>query len=249
MATLTDEEKAAAFAKGGVEEETPVEPPEEEPKPGAEEASQEVETAKEETNSNETEETPEPLTKPYPWLKGETPEQWVEELKVAYENSTNEALRLRQAPAAEPQIDQAPQASADAAVIAQMQAYLQSQTIQAFDKFAKNYPQAREPGEFDKFSKASNGAYQALNDILGRAPTNPELFEKIAKLLDWQPSDKIARKDAALKDSTASSSTVSTSKAIKSAGISDEEMRVAERFFPNQTRDEIIKGLVQVKNP
>lgn len=254
MAKLTDEEKVKAFEGGGVDA-TADETPEEESKPDEEEASQEVETAKEETNSDETEETPEPLTKPFPWLKGDKPEEWVEELKVAYENSTNEALRLNEvlktqptAQAAETPPPTTTQVDPNAAVIAQMQAYLQGQTIEAFDKFAKSYPQAREPGEFDKFTKASNGAYQALTDVLGRAPSNAELFENIAKFLNWQPSDKTARKDAALKDATASSSTVSTGKTVKSTNVTEEELRVAERFFPHQSREDIIKGLAQVKN-
>lgn len=244
----SDEEKVKQFENaGGVEAKADETPAEESTNP-TEEESQAVETAKEEPNSDETEETPEPLTKPYDWLKGSTPEEWVEELKTAYENSTNEALRLKQTPST-PVEAPAPPAPADpnAGVIAQMQAYLQSQTIQDFDKFAKGYPQAREPGEFDKFTKASQGAYQALTDILGRAPTNPELFENIAKLLNWQASDKTARKDQALKDSGASPSTVSSSKAVKSTNVTEAELAVAERFFPTQSREDILKGLAAVK--
>lgn len=279
MAKLSDKEKVKAFEKaGGVEEETPVETPAEEPNPTEEEASQEVEgqtdtekTAEEieatetETPNEESPEETSTLTKPFPWLKGETPEEWNEELKKAYENSTNEALtQKKRADDASALIEEAKKVIANTGTeetpaptafdidshpaIQQLKAQQQVEMVKAFDDFTKSFPQARETDGFSQFEKASAGASQAFSAAFGRTPTYPELFEATANLLKWQPSDKTARKDAAIKEAASGSRTVSTSQPVKSSKVTEAQLGVARRLFPGQTDADIVKDLAQYVN-
>ena len=204
MAKSPDEEKVAAALAKEVEPEKAAEPKEEEtqPEPVDNEPEAEAEQAK-----PEEAEQPSTFTKPqgYEWVKGDTLAEFSENLRIAYENSTAEALRLRQAQAPPAP---APEASAPPATVAPELAYAQSlmqkDQIDSFNEFSTRYPQAREPEAFDKFSKALEGNSQAFLAANGRLPTYAELFEGTAHFLNWSPSDKSARKDAAIKDASVS---------------------------------------------
>lgn len=204
------------------------------------------------------------LTKPYPWLKGDTPEQWTEELKTAYGSSTEEALRQKKrADDLEAVVEEAKRIianqgqSSDTAgtsatldldnhPIMQYAKTLQERDmINAWGEFTKKYPQATEADSFSKIEKASAGASQAFIALNNRQPTYQELFEETAALLRWQPADQRARKDAAIKEAVSSGAvTGTTAPTGKRSPITEEQMRVARRLFPNQTDEEISKDLV-----
>jgi len=212
MANSTDEEKVATALAKEVEPEKAAEPTEE-PEQSEPVANEPAEESKESQDKPESEE-PEAstFTKPqgYEWVKGDNSEEFIQNLIVAYQNSTAEALRLRQAPAPAPAPAEAP-AAAPATPIAPELAYAQSMMqkdqIDSFEKFAERFPQAREPEAFDQFSKALEGSSQAFLASNGRLPTYSELFERTAGFLQWSPSDKSARKDAAIKEASTSGNT------------------------------------------
>lgn len=255
MADSTEEDKVnAALAKEVEEPKVPAEP-EEKPEDRTDSKDETPEEtpapAEEETTTEEPEEEtpPSTFTKPegYEWVKGDTLEEFNQNLITAYENSTKEALRLRQA--AQPQAPAAspaptggqPQFDINSIPEIQMlRAEQQSKMIDAFDDFAKKYPQAREPQSFDQFEKASAGASQAFASAFGRVPTYPELFEKTAQLLGWQASDKnTARKDAAIKEAGASTGTSTpTAAPPKASPFSAKSLEIARRIPGNESKSD-----------
>lgn len=273
MATLTDEEKAAKVL-GDVEVEKPdetTEPTEteseeeqvteetEEAEETEEEASTEEETKSEESTT---------FTKQFPNLKGDTPADYIKELETSYQNSTTEALRWKtiaeegaklveeaksviagtkppeeQSTATDPsllQIDSHPD-------VQYAKNLREREMITAFDEFKKDYPQALEEAEFQKFTKASTGVYQAYEASNGRKPSYGELYKGIADLLGWQSPKKTAKKDAAIKESFSSSQTnSSTQPTSKQSKVTDEEANVYMRMT-GKTRTEAVKDLSEVK--
>lgn len=258
---LTDEEKAKAF-------ENAVETSEKETDESEEEATKsEEEQETEETNSEEskgTEGSDSTLTKPYDWLKGENPEDWVKELKTAYDNSTSGALTLKKerddalkiveeakkiiaSGGKEESKDETP-SSFDLSGVPEIQwvrGLQQKQIEEAYDSFAKEYPQAREPANIQKVQEAVPGLGQALEKALGRQPTYQEIFDGAAKLLNWQPdrSAEQAKKDAKIKETSASSAVQSSSKTVSRTKITEEQLEVARKLFPGQSDADIVKDL------
>lgn len=246
MAELTDEEKAKKLEE---EVETPK---------GADEASDQVEEPTnqeeeaqaedqvEEDKPTETQDEAPTFTKPegYEWLKGDTAEEVFDSLKQAYENSTAEALRLRQTQTSPPAETTEETAPVSDPALAYAQSMMQRDMVDSFGEFAKKFPQAREPQGFDQFEKASRGASQAFMDVFGRVPTYPELFEKTASLLGWQSSDKNAQKDAALKNSASAGNTTNSAPAPKPrTNVTQAQLDAAKRFFPGKSDSELVKEL------
>lgn len=269
MAELTDEEKAK-LVLGDVEEETPAETPEEPEAPSEPEDEPAGEVEAEPPKEEEAQPEPTTFTKQFQNLKGDSWDTYGPELETAYVNSTNEALRLKkqlddnvplieeakrivaEKQAAQPQenpaspnlltIDSHP----DVQYAKQLR---EREMITAFNDFAKEFPQARETDEFNKFTAASNGvalAFAAGNN--GTQPSYPELFNGIASVLGWTSTTKEAKKDAAIKDlastSQVNSSGVSPARRTK---VTDAEVDVYLKMFTSKTREEAIKELGEVK--
>jgi hypothetical protein len=296
MAKLTDKQKADAIL-GDVEpekaaettnqEDTDLEPEEQENLNEPEQAKETATETPEEEKPTEGAEEPATeaptFTKQFPNLKGETLAEYTPELEKAYDNSFKEALRLNNL------------VKEKDATIAQFQAQLQGQPIQplpttqppaegtqpvatlptqpqlpplqtainqipeiqrikavdtqamfsAFDDFKKEYPIVTEPGEFDRFTKVSNGVQQALTDELGRIPTWKELYAGIAGTLHWAPINPA--KDAAVKNAGVSTHTNSaTLPPAKQPKVSDAQVDAYQKMFTSKTREEAIKELSEV---
>jgi hypothetical protein len=274
MATLTDEEKAAKVL-GDVDAEKQDEtakPAEaesnEEQENQVDKTAEEIEAEAEAEAEPETEiETP-TFTKKFQNLKGDTPQDYAKELETAYENSTTEALRWKTIaeegarlveeakrvvagqPAAATQttptdpnllaIDSNPD-------VQYAKTLRERDMISAFEKFKKSYPQVTEEAEFNKFTKASDGLYRALEVSTGRKPTYAELYDGIAGALHWQPVDKTDKKDNAIKESLSSSQTVSsTQPTSKQSKVSDAEADVYMKLT-GKNRTDAVKDLETVK--
>jgi hypothetical protein len=235
MATLTDEEKAAAILGEEVEptgDETSTEQAnldQEEEKPENVETPVEDESDEEKPHEEEAETekpTESSFTKQFPNLKGETLEEYVPELETAYDNSFKEALRLSKelkdnaaiveqakqivaqgAQSANPAAPVNPALSAidEHPAIKYAKAKQTEDMISAFDDFKKDYPQATDAQAFEQFTKASDGISVALTSALGREPTYKELFPAIAGSLGWQRAVNEDRKNAAIKENASSS--------------------------------------------
>lgn len=270
MADLTDEEKAKAVL-GDVEEETPAEPPEEPEVPSdpQDKPSGEVEEEEAPKEPDAAEAEPQAFTKQFSNLKGDTWETYGPELETAYQNSSNEGMRLRK------QLDDSTRLVEEAKQIIAGQTPAQPETqtnpnlitidshpdvqyakrlrenemISAFDSFTKEFPQARETEEFERFTAASNGvalAYAASHNNV--APTYPELFTGIASVLGWTPATVSAKKDAAIKDSASNGQVTSaTQPPARQSKVTDAEIDVYLKMFTSKTRADAAKELAEVK--
>lgn len=259
MATLTDEEKAQKMVE---EVETPK--GEDETKDQAEEATNQEEEATEE--SKEEEEKPAELeeestfTKQFTNLKGDSWEEYGPELEKAYQNSFGEGLKLNQqlqekdktiaelqAQISQPPAEQTTPLSSEAqAILDRAKAREDREVVTAFAEFAKSYPQAQEIATNNELFKQFEVASTAVANALGAGTPYPELFEKTAQLLGWQPSDKNARKDAALKDAAAAPSTQNSApKSKPKTNVTEAQLEMAKKFFPNAKDSELVKELSQ----
>jgi len=114
----------------------------------------------------------------------------------------------------------------------------------AFDEFAKEYPQARNQAEFQQFTNASAGVYQAFQQSRGRVPTYPELYQSIAGVLGWQPEQSTSKKDAAIKAAGSQGQVVSSSRPVaKQPRVTDAQVNAYRRMFPAKTQEEAVKEL------
>lgn len=250
MADSTDEEKAKKLAEG-VEGASPAEPetpatqptnPEDEP---ADKSTDEQDKPAEPDEENAT------FTKPegFEWVKGDTEKEFIDNLTIAYKNSTAEALRLKQVaeqPAPQPAQDAPTQAPAltpeQQQALQYAQATQQSEMVKAFDDFAKVFPQAREPQAFDQFTKASNGVAQGFVAAFSRVPTYPELFERTAQILGWKPED--GKKDAAIKEAAAEGNVVNSApKTVPKTRLTESQLEMGRKMLPNLSDQELAKEL------
>lgn len=245
MADLTDEEKVQAALANEVE--APQEPAE----PDREEQPTES-AADDQPEETPVESTPESsFTKPqgYEWVRGDTLEEFTTNLQKAYENSTAEALKLRDQLKTQPAVPaENNQQTFDVSSIPEIQmlrAEQQTKMVDAFNEFAGKYPQAREPESFEKFQKASDGVAQAFMSANGRLATYPELFTGIAQVLGWQQAD--SRRDAAVKASGVSSgvSSGTTAAPAKPNQFSPKTIEIARRIPGNEKKSdaELVKEL------
>lgn len=268
MATLTDEEKAQKLTEGVETPKSEDEPQEteEESTNQEEEAPEESEVEEEKPAETEEEST---FTKQFQNLKGDSWEEYGQELEKAYQNSTAEAIRLKKqlddnaqlverARALLENSEAKPEDKAQFDIsslpeIQMLRAEQQSKTVEAFDAFAKKYPQARDfigtQEGLDKFGQVSQKVSEAFMALHGRIPTYPELFEKTAQQFDWQPSDKNAKKDAAIKESAVEGNTTNSAPKPKpKTNITEAQLEMARKFFPDKKDSELVKELSQTIN-
>jgi hypothetical protein len=277
MADLTDEEKAKLVLvdvesdeladETTKEEETFNEEAQENQEESEEAESETEDESQEESEAEEAQPEAHTFTKQFSNLKGDNWESYGPELEKAYQNSFTEAIRLKKAlddsnrlveearqliasnGQAQPENSEVAQAAPVNPDIAYVKRIRDRDMINAFEEFKKEFPQATEESEFDRFQRASNGVYQTLTETNnGVEPTFPELYQGIAKILGWQPASVTAKKNAAIKNSAVSSSTNSaTVPTAKQPKVSDAEVNVYQRMFPNKDRATIVKELAEVK--
>lgn len=255
MATLTDEEKIAALLggegettpqpdegnKGAAGAEEPASGPESEEgaaEPGTEPDLTEEEKPPKEDEEEGPDEATVTFTKKFSNLKGETWEDYGQNLEEAYQNSFTEALRLdgelkkkdaelaqlRAAVATPPPMppdpgqvqpvtQPLPPAQPTGIQGTPEYQWLQSQQAasmrESFGKFMEVYPQVKDTANFDAFKKALDPVTGMFVQIEGRQPTYEELFPKVADVLGWQPEKVAGNKAQTIKDTMSQSSPTS----------------------------------------
>lgn len=277
MADLTDEEKAKQVlgevesekSTDEITTESGTSTDTEDDNQETDEAQIEEETPSEEQSTEDESETkaetvPESLTKKFPNLKGDTLDTYVGSLEEAYQNSFTESLRLNNenkelraqlatptppvavaSPEAAPVSPTSPLDSIPE--IRMLRAQMNQSMKTSFEDFSKEYPQALDPSDFERFQKASDGVSVAFQAIEGRDPTWPELFKGIAGTLGWQAASVTNKKEAALKDAVSSSqSSSATLPPAKRSKVSDAEAAVYMRMM-NVSKETALKDLATVK--
>ena len=228
-----------------LKEEGAVDPEEEAEPPKTDESEEESET---EEADGQTDDTP-AFVKEFPNIKGDTPEEYAKNLEEAYKNSTSEALRLKRESEAPKEEEE------DTGPVDPRLMYVDrivNKDIQAtFDKFQKDYPQFKDPVEYDKFTRESAALASYFIETKREILTAEELYPKVVSILGWEPSsspDSTDKLNMAIKDNAASSKTTSATKTPSKSKVTDAEIAIYRQMNGSDKSDtEIRKELESFK--
>lgn len=207
----------------------------------------------EETDSDD--DTPE-FVKQFSHIKGETPEEYARNLEIAYQNSTAEALRLKELSEKAPPVADATKdddASDDEITPADpvslfMKQKMDEEIDAAYADFSKQYTQVSDPAEYDKFTREVNTLSRTILASQGRMASPREVYSKAAVILDWKPQETAPSNEEkvgmALKDSAANTKTSSApKKKVTKSKVTDAMVQTNRLMYPDKSDDEIRKEL------
>lgn len=202
----------------------------------------EEETESEEEKPEEKEEAKESFERKFKQFKGDTPEEYAQNLETAYENSTSEALKWKKI-AEDLQSKEPDDQKIDPGIL-----YARQRMAEDIDKdiddFGKDYPQLFDPVEHDKLQKKVGVLARAIREAENRQPSMKEVLELAAATLGWEKGSKGDDVAAAVKDGAATSKTSSKTKSSKKgAEITDAQMAAAKALFPDAKESELRKDL------
>lgn len=241
-----DDLRNLKYGQDGVEDSKETDESEE-----AEETEESEETSDEDgqTADEATEdETSDEFVKEFPYIKGDTPEEYARNLEKAYGNSFAELKRIREA--AKQNTDervgdtkQEVDLSDPLALYAKQK--MDEEINQEFANFSKQYPQVTDPAEYSKFTVEVATLSNTILNSQKRLASPKELYSKAAVILGWE-TDQVSGKDklnAALKDSASvSRSNSATKKPVKSK-VTDQMIAVNRLMYPNKTDAQIRQEL------
>lgn len=210
----------------------------------SEEASEEIgQTEDQAEGEAEAEPT---FVKQVPSISGDTEEEYLKNLEIAYQASTTEALRLKALTEEAKSEDDSEESVPVDPRLLYLDRLLNKDIETNFAEFKKDYPQVDDPVEYQKFTaeaKTLSEYYQSKRQML----TADELYPKVAKLLGWEKESTPDGKDKlgmALKDNGATSKTTSSTNGVKpKSKVTDEMIRVNKLMYPDKTEAEIREEL------
>ena len=261
---VVDEEellRQAKYGKEGVESSQETDEPENtdstegEPETASDEEGQTDEVATEESEETDETESDEEssFVKEFPYIKGDTPEEYAKNLEEAYKNSTTEALRLK-GELEKPSETEEESTEVDFSdpVALFMKQKMDEEIQTAYDEFSKNYSQVADANEYNRFTRTVSQLSATIMQLEKRLASPKELYVKAAVILGWEPLNKVGGKDeldAALKDRASTGKIISTTKPKPAKSlVSDAEITIAKRMWGDGMSDtEIRKELEKVK--
>lgn len=205
-----------------------------------------------ETTEDKTEEESEQFVKEFPNLKGNTPEEYAKSLETAYRNSFAELKRIRdEAAAKETPIgkvdDEIEEFDTSDPVSLYMKQKMDEEISNTFEQFSKEFPQAKDPSEYDKFTQEVALLSKTILASQKRLASPKELYLKAAVILGWESANKVTDKEKlgiAMKNSAATSKT--TSAAAKKANhskVTDQMVAANRLMYPDKTDAQIREEL------
>jgi len=214
----------------------------------SEEAGEEDGKTDDQAEEEEAEAEAPKFVKEFPYIKGDTPEEYAKNLELAYKNSTAEALRLKglaegkeEKPAdKEEEVDLDP----NALYIKQLR---DTEITTAFSEITKHYPQVNDQAEYARFVNTVGVLSNTILQSEKRLAPPKELYSKAAVILGWEPEGKIDDKDKlgnALKDKAAVSKTsVAAKPKSKQSKVTDAMVAASRLMYPDKTDAEIREEL------
>jgi hypothetical protein len=195
-----------------------------------------------EEESEESEEDSEfdKLKKEFPYIKGDTPEEFAKNLSIAYKNSSAEAIRLKKAATGDDDKDgktDKPKSITDLYV----QNEIDKKINEAWNGFKKDYPQVEDPAEYEKFV-ATVDTLQKLSLSQDKLTPPGDLYNMAAAALRWESNGVSSkdRTDNAIKDRASSTKpTGSGGKPRPKSKVTDEMIAVNRKMYPGKTDAEI----------
>lgn len=172
------------------------------------------------------------------------PEKDLDWYKKAYEESTKEALRLKAIADAKPPETPAVETPTPSGLELYVKQQQDKEIADAFAEITKNYPQASEPAEYEKFTKMANTFGKTILDAENRLATPAELYSKTVIALGWTADDDKDRLNSALKGS-ASAPRVSSggASAPSSSKVTDAMIIANRKMYPGKSDSEIREEL------
>lgn len=201
-------------------------------------------------DGEEEAQSPEPtFVKEFPHIKGDTPEEYARNLEKSYQNSTSEALRLKQeldkTKAVKPPLTSTDSSGDDddeqplTAEQLWLKQQMDEEIANSFESFKKDYPQVDDPDEYDKFKAEVSVFSNAIRQAQGRMATPAELYQKAALSLGWdkqsEPSDK-EKLGIAIKDSGGTSKAITSgAKPPAKSKVTDAQIATYRKMNPSTT--------------
>lgn len=200
------------------------------------------------TDDTEGEEKPEPtFTKEFPNIKGDTPEEYAKNLEIAYQNSTAEAMRLKQQPPPDTSVDKPDDSTTTTPDITSLYAKQQmdKEINEAWGKFTKQYSQTTDKTEYAKFTQTVSQLSNTIYESEDRLASPDELYRKAAVILDWTPEaptpeDKLKM---AVKDGAASTKSSNVAKPTQKSKVTDAMLAANRKMYPGKSDAEIREEL------
>lgn len=211
--------------------------------------------SEEDEKTDSDDDTPD-FVKQFSHIKGETPEEYARNLEIAYQNSTAEALRLKELSEKAPPVTDAAQGDDESddeitstdPVSLFMKQKMDEEIDAAYADFSKQYTQVSDPAEYDKFTREVSTLSRTILTSQGRMASPRELYSKAAVILDWKPQETAPSNEEkvgmALKDNASNTKTSSSpkKKAARSK-VTDAMIQANRLMYPNKSDDEIRKEL------
>lgn len=214
---------------------------------GAEESS-EPEVKPEEPAAESQEESA--FVKQFPNIKGDTPEEYAKNLEIAYQNSTKEALRLKELSEASRQSSSEEEDAPVDPVSLWVKQQLDEEITTAYTSFSKDFPQVTDADNYGAFTKTVGLVQQTIMSAEGRMAKPAELYKKAAIILGWEPVTTPTSEEKlgmALKDSAAvsnaSSKASSASGAVPKSKVTDKMVDTYKKMYPGKSDADIRKEL------
>lgn len=183
------------------------------------------------------------FVKQFPNIKGDTPEEYAKNLEAAYQNSTAEALRLKDLTVAPKDDEDETQAPSLTDLYVKQE--LDTKMNTAWGNVLKTYSEATDPFEYDKFTKTVAVINNTILQSEDRLAPPDELYSKAAVILGWEPNAPSAedKLKMAVKDSASSGKTSSATKKTSPTKVTDAMLSANRKMYPNKTDAEIRKEL------
>lgn len=225
----------------------------------AEEPVADEDESPEDAEQNVEEETQQTFVKEFPNIKGDTPEEYAKNLEIAYQNSTAEAMRLKNelqpAPPAIPETPEPPVAEEpqqQQSITDPTSLFVKQQMDREIDKaysdFRKEYSQVEDMGNYQQFTRTVATVSKTIFETEGRLVDPREAYDAAAAILKWEktsvPTDK-EKLGMALKQNGAASKSTSASagKQVTRSKVTDEMIKANQKMYPGKSVEEIRKEL------
>lgn len=217
---------------------------------GTEETGEEDGQTDDQTEEDETEQSEEStFVKQFPHIKGDTPEEYSKNLEIAYQNSTAEAMRLKQLSEQSNDSDEESDASPiDTSNITSLYAKqkMDEEITEAYGTFSKQYSQVNDANEYSKFTNTVAVLSNTILQSEKRLASPAELYQKAAVILGWQSEDtptKAEKIAAAAKAGASASKTSSATKVASKSKVTDAMISLNRKMYPGLSDDAIRKEL------
>lgn len=204
-----------------------------------------------EDDSNDDSDEDAGYVKEFPNIKGENLPDYTRNLEVAYRNSSTEATRLKRENDELKAKDSAigdggdDSGASDDKPLDPLQLWakqsFEREATEAYDDFAKIYPQVTDPTEFDKLTKTVNTMSTVIQQNEKRLAPPRELYTKAAIALGWEADTNPSAGDklkVALKNGAAIPRTSSSTKKATKSKVDDNQVAIYRKMNPSSDKSD-----------